>query len=59
MKSTSSAPKVMCESALALALDWKAFVKIDPRYFRPSEVDILIGDASKAEKALGWRPTQW
>jgi GDPmannose 4,6-dehydratase len=40
-----------------LDLDWKAYVKIDPRYYRPSEVDILIGDASKAEKALGWRPT--
>lgn len=41
----------------ALDLDWKAFVKIDPRYYRPTEVDILIGDASKAEKALGWRRT--
>ena len=40
-----------------LDLDWKLFVKIDPRYYRPTEVDVLIGDASKAEKALGWRPT--
>ena len=31
-------------------------VEIDPRYFRPSEVDLLVGDASKAEKLLGWKP---
>ena len=32
-------------------------VRIDPRYFRPTEVDILVGDASKAKKELGWKPT--
>lgn len=32
-------------------------VRIDPKYFRPTEVDILIGDASKAERVLGWKPT--
>ena len=37
-------------------LDWTKFVEIDPRYFRPSEVDILQGDASKARKLLGWEP---
>jgi GDPmannose 4,6-dehydratase len=37
-------------------LDWKRYVEIDPRYFRPVEVDILQGDYSKAEKVLGWRP---
>jgi len=37
-------------------LDWNAFVKIDPRYYRPAEVDLLIGDASKAKKILGWQP---
>jgi len=31
-------------------------VKIDPRYYRPAEVDLLIGDASKAKKILGWQP---
>jgi GDPmannose 4,6-dehydratase len=36
-------------------LDWKEYVKIDPRYFRPAEVDLLIGDASKAKKILGWQ----
>src|SRR5260221_5369273 len=37
-------------------LDWKDHVKIDPRYYRPAEVDLLIGDASKAKKILGWQP---
>jgi GDPmannose 4,6-dehydratase len=37
-------------------LDWRAWVEIDPRYFRPSEVDHLQGDASKARAKLGWRP---
>jgi GDPmannose 4,6-dehydratase len=35
----------------------RVLVEIDPRYFRPTEVDLLIGDASKARKTLGWRPT--
>jgi GDPmannose 4,6-dehydratase len=39
-----------------LKLDWKKHVKIDPKYFRPTEVDLLIGDASKAKKELGWQP---
>lgn len=37
-------------------LDWKPFVKIDPKYFRPAEVDVLKGDASRARKKLGWKP---
>ena len=37
-------------------LEWEKFVEIDPRYFRPSEVDHLRGDASKAKKVLGWEP---
>jgi len=39
-----------------LDLDWIEFVKIDPRYFRPAEVDHLMGDPSKVQKALGWKP---
>lgn len=39
-----------------LDLDWKSYVKIDPRYYRPTEVDILIGDASKAKRKLAWEP---
>ncbi len=37
-------------------LDWKQFVKHDSRYERPAEVDLLLGDASKARKILGWEP---
>jgi len=37
-------------------LDWKKYVEIDPRYFRPAEVDLLLGDATKARKQLGWKP---
>ena len=39
-----------------LGLDWQEFVSIDPRYFRPAEVDVLKGDATKARKVLGWEP---
>jgi len=39
-----------------LDLDWKEYVEIDPRYFRPAEVDLLLGDASKARRQLGWEP---
>ncbi len=38
-------------------LDWAEYVRYDPKYERPSEVDALIGDASKARETLGWRPT--
>lgn len=37
-------------------LDWKKYVKFDKRYMRPAEVDLLIGDATKARKVLGWKP---
>jgi GDPmannose 4,6-dehydratase len=39
-----------------LDLDWKRHVKTDPRYYRPTEVDALCGDASKARRELGWEP---
>ena len=39
-----------------LGLDYQRHVAIDPRYFRPTEVDVLLGDATKARKALGWQP---
>jgi GDPmannose 4,6-dehydratase len=39
-----------------LDLDWQKHVEIDPRYFRPAEVDLLLGDATKAREKLGWRP---
>ncbi len=40
----------------AVGLDYNDYVKIDPRYFRPTEVDLLIGDPTKARNALGWKP---
>ena len=45
------------EAAFAQAnLDWKQYVKHDPWYERPAEVDILVGDPAKARKTLGWEP---
>jgi GDPmannose 4,6-dehydratase len=46
-----------CEKTFAaLDLDWKEFVKFDSRYERPTEVELLIGDNSKAKKVLNWEP---
>jgi GDPmannose 4,6-dehydratase len=39
-----------------LDLDWQKYVKIDARYYRPTEVDLLIGDSTKARAKLGWVP---
>ncbi|OAA20952.1 GDP-mannose 4,6-dehydratase, partial [Frankia casuarinae] len=36
--------------------DWSGFVRQDPRFFRPAEVDVLVGDSSKAREVLGWKP---
>ncbi len=48
----------LCEVAFGHAgLDWHEFVRQDPKYFRPAEVDLLVGDPTKAGKALGWEPT--
>lgn len=47
-----------CEECFALLdLDWQEFVRHDPRYNRPSEVDLLLGDSSKARRTLQWEPT--
>jgi len=43
-------------SCAQVGLDSKDFVHIDPKYFRPSEVDVLLADASKAKRKLGWAP---
>jgi GDPmannose 4,6-dehydratase len=37
-------------------LDWRSYVEIDPRYLRPTDVDLLLGDAGKARSKLGWKP---
>jgi GDPmannose 4,6-dehydratase len=48
----------LCETAFGHAgLDYREFVKTDPRHFRPAEVDLLIADPSKARDRLGWTPT--
>jgi GDPmannose 4,6-dehydratase len=39
-----------------LGMDWEKYVKIDQKFIRPAEVDLLIGDSSKAQKVLGWKP---
>ncbi len=48
----------LCEVAFGhLDLDYQDYVKVDPRFIRPAEVDLLVGDPSKARKSLGWEPT--
>lgn len=48
----------MCEAAFGYVdLDWRDYVVQDPRFMRPAEVDILIGDASKTHQVLGWEPS--
>lgn len=48
----------LCELAFAAAgLDWQEYVRIDPRFLRPAEVDLLVGDATKARTSLGWEPS--
>jgi GDPmannose 4,6-dehydratase len=47
----------LCQEAFGYAdLDWQEYVKQDPRFMRPAEVDMLVGDASKAGRVLGWEP---
>ena len=48
----------LLETAFALAGidDWESYVKQDPRFYRPAEVDLLFGDATKARQVLGWKP---
>jgi GDPmannose 4,6-dehydratase len=53
---THSVKEFLVEAFRYAALDWQEYVKIDPRYFRPLEVETLIADASKARKELGWWP---
>ncbi len=53
---THSVRELVEESFTHLGLDWQQHVEKDERYFRPAEVDLLIGDASKAKRKLGWQP---
>jgi len=54
----SHSVREFCEAAFEpVGLDYRDFVKIDPKYYRPTEVDTLVGDSSKARSKLGWTPT--
>src|SRR5947209_19963459 len=53
---THSVREFLDEVFALLGLDWHQHVEIDPRYFRPAEVDLLLGDAGKARRVLGWKP---
>ncbi len=53
---TYSVRDFLNESFGLVDLNWQDYVEIDPRYFRPAEVDLLIGDAAKAKEKLGWTP---
>ena len=53
---THSVREFLDEAAKLLDLDWESFTEIDERYYRPAEVDVLLGDASKAREKLGWEP---
>ena len=54
---THSIREFLDESFGHLGLNWQEFVETDPRYLRPTEVDLLLGDPAKAKKNLGWTPT--
>ena len=51
---THSVREFLHEAFSYVGLDWQKYVQIDPKYFRPAEVDVLVGDASKAQRKLGW-----
>jgi GDPmannose 4,6-dehydratase len=53
---THSVREFLEEAFGHLGLDWEKYVEIDPRYFRPAEVDLLLGDPTKARTILGWEP---
>jgi GDPmannose 4,6-dehydratase len=53
---THSVREFLEESFGYAGLDWQKHVVVDPRYFRPAEVDLLLGDSTKAEKQMGWKP---
>jgi GDPmannose 4,6-dehydratase len=53
---TYAVSELLEEAFGCLGLEWRKYVEVDPRYFRPAEVDLLLGDASKAREKLGWKP---
>ena len=53
---THSVKEFLDEAFGLVGLDWKKYVEIDARYYRPAEVDLLLGDPTKAKEKLGWKP---
>jgi GDPmannose 4,6-dehydratase len=53
---THSVREFLEEAFASVGLAWQDFVKVDPKYFRPAEVDVLLGDSTKARRVLGWKP---
>jgi GDPmannose 4,6-dehydratase len=53
---TYSVREFLEEAFSHVGLHWQDYVKVDEKYFRPAEVDLLLGDPTKARQALGWKP---
>lgn len=53
---THSVEEFLTDAFSYVNLDWHDYVELDPKYLRPAEVDLLVGDASKAKRVLGWEP---
>ena len=54
---TTHSVRELCQAAFScLDLDWEQHVVVDPKFYRPAEVDLLVSDPSKAREALGWEP---
>ena len=53
---THSVKEFLSEAFSYVNLDWRDYVELDPKYLRPAEVDLLIGDSTKAKQELGWEP---
>jgi GDPmannose 4,6-dehydratase len=53
---THSVQDFLEEAFTHVGLDWRKYVELDPKYLRPAEVDLLVGDAGKARERLGWQP---
>lgn len=53
---THSVREFLEETFSHVGLDWRDYIEIDPKYYRPAEVDVLVGDASKAKRILHWEP---
>jgi GDPmannose 4,6-dehydratase len=53
---THSVREFLEEAFSYAGLDWREHVVVDPKYFRPAEVDVLLGDPAKVQRALGWKP---